>query len=383
MVPAGCLGVISIVLGCKTGKLMELTDLLKYSVSHHASDLHMLPGLPPMLRIDGDLTAMPEMPVLTPEDTKRLIYSTMTDEQKQAFEKELVVDLAMFFDNIGNFRVSVLHQLHGIAAVYRIIPEVVPTFEELALPPVLKRLLTLSHGLILVTGPTGSGKSTTLAAMIDYINTNKSSHIITIEDPIEFIFKSKKSAINQLQVGRDTPNVTIALRASLRQDPNVIMLGEMRDLETIRLALAGAETGHLVLATLHASSAPIAISRMVDIFPSDEKKRVRSLISETLQAVICQTLVKKATGGRVAAFEIMLATPAIRHLIYQDMIQQMETTIQTNGDIGMCTMDQYLQQLAAKRIITTVVARSVAENREAFRISIEGKSQEVEKNKRR
>ena len=354
---------------------MEIQNLLKTSLEMKASDLHILPGLPPMLRIFGDLIPMPNTEVLTPERTQKIIYGALTEEQRLNFEKNLVSDLAVNYPHLGNFRVSVLHQLHGIAAVFRIIPDVVPTFDELELPQVLKRLLILSHGLIIVSGPTGSGKSTTLAAMVDYINTNRAAHIITIEDPIEYIFKSKKSAINQMQVGRDTPDVTTALRASLRQDPNVIMLGEMRDLETIRLALIGAETGHLVLATLHASSAPIAISRMVDIFPSDEKKRVRGLISETLQAVVCQTLVKKIVGGRTAAFEIMLATPAIRHLIHQDLIGQMETTIQTNGDIGMCTMDQNLQQLANKRIISTVVARSVVENREAFRSSIEDKSQ--------
>lgn len=339
---------------------MEMEELLKASVNHRASDLHLLPGLPPLLRINGDLEAIKDMPEISQEEVKRLIYSIMTKEQQEAFETMLVFEMALSVPNIGNFRVSVLHELKGIAGVFRIVPEIVPTFEELSLPNVFKRLLALSHGLILVTGPTGSGKSTTLAAMVDYINKNRFAHIITIEDPIEFIHKSKKSAISQMQVGRDTPDVATALRSSLRQDPDVILLGELRDLETIRLALTAAETGHLVLATLHASSSPLAVSRIVDVFPVVEKVRVRNLLSETLQAVICQTLVKKIAGGRAAAFEIMLATPAIRHLIRQDMVTHMVSTIQTNGDVGMCTLEQYLQELVAKRVITLAVARSVA-----------------------
>lgn len=346
------------------GAKMEIEELLALGMEKKASDLHLLPELPPLFRIDGDLVpAIEGHPPLPSEETKRLIYKVLSKEQQQEFETNLVSDLAIYYPQIGNFRVSVLHQSRGIGGVFRVIPEKVPTFEELHLPPVLKTLLTLSHGLILVTGPTGSGKSTTLATMLDYINTMQANHIMTIEDPIEFIFKSKKSAISQIQVGRDTPDVTTALRSSLRQDPDVIMLGEMRDLETIRLALTAAETGHLVISTLHASSAPLAISRIVDIFPSAEKNRVRNLLSETIQAIVCQMLVKKIAGGRVAAFEIMLATPAIRHLVRQDMIAHMETTIQTNGDIGMCTFDQYLQELVSKRLITAATARSTVVNR--------------------
>lgn len=344
-------------------KTMEITDLLKESIAQGASDLHLLPGLPPLLRIDGDLIPIQDSAPLAPNEVKGLIYSVMDKNQQQSFEMDLVSDMAVFFPGIGNFRASLLHQLNGIAGVFRIIPDKVPSFEELGLPTILKTLLVLSHGLVLITGPTGSGKSTTLAAMVDYINMIRASHIITIEDPIEFIFKNKKSAITQLQVGRDTPDVTIALRASLRQDPDVIMVGELRDLETIRLALTAAETGHLVLSTLHASSAPLAISRIVDIFPMAEKNRVRNLLSETIQAVICQTLVKRISKGRVAAFEIMLATPAIRHLVRQDMIAHMESTIQTNGDIGMCTFDQYLQELVSKHLITAATARSTVISR--------------------
>lgn len=342
---------------------MVIEELLTLGIKKRASDVHLQPGLPPLMRIDGDLGIVNEYPILSQEDAKNLIYSFMTKEQQHQFETNLVLEAAITYPKIGHFRVSVFHQQRGIGAVFRLIPEKVPSFEELSLPSILKTFLILSHGLILVTGPTGSGKSTTLAAMLDYVNKIRASHIITIEDPIEFIYHGKKSVITQLQVGRDTTDFSTALRSSLRQDPDVILLGEMRDLETIRLALTAAETGHLVMGTLHASSAPLTISRIVDIFPTAEKNSVRNLLSETLQAVICQTLVKKVTGGRTAAFEIMLASPAIRHLIRQDMIAHMETTIQTNGDLGMCTMDQYLQGLVSRQIITSAVARSVAINR--------------------
>lgn len=337
---------------------MIIKQLLNQSINAKASDLHLVPGLPPMLRIDGDLNAIEGAAPLDSEEVRSLIFSLLTEAQQQEFEHKLVLDLALHLENIGHFRVSLLHQKSGVAGVYRLIPEKIPSFEELDLPRVLKRLLGLHHGLILVTGPTGSGKSTTLAVMVDHINSTQAKHIITIEEPIEFIHQHKKSAINQIEVGRDSPSVEVSLRASLRQDPDIIMLGELRDLETIRLALTAAETGHLVLATLHASSAPLAVNRMIDVFPHAEKNRVRNLLAETAQAIICQTLVKRINKGRVAAFEIMLATPAIRHLIRQDMIPHMESTIQTNGDIGMCTMDQYLQELVAKRLISNATARS-------------------------
>jgi twitching motility protein PilT len=346
---------------------MEMAELLDMAVKCHASDLHILPGLQPLTRIDGELLPIKDMPVLPPDVTKRLIYSVLAKDMQDQFENQLQIDLAVSFEHIGNFRVSVYHQQRGIAAVFRVIPEKVPTFEELSLPPVLKSLLVMSNGLILVTGPAGSGKSTTLAAMIDYINTLRSCNIITIEDPIEFIHTSKKSAVNQIQVHRDTPQYAAALRASLRQDPNVILLGELRDLETIRLSLTAAETGHLVMATLHSTSAPLAISRIVDVFPTAEKNRVRNLLAETVQGICCQTLVRKMNGGRIAAFEIMLATRAIRHQIRQDKISHMLMTMQTNGDIGMCTMEQYLDDLVAKRLISQSVARSVALNRGSTR----------------
>lgn len=351
---------------------MDIESLLALSVEKQASDLHLLPGLTPLLRIDGSLAPIKDMPALSAEETKGLIYSLMSKEQHQAFEDNLVFEMALNLPNIGNFRVSVLHQLHGIGAVFRVIPEKVPTFEELGLPPSLKTLMMLTQGLVLVTGATGSGKSTTLAAMIEHINLYHACHIITIEDPIEFIYKSKKSVFNQLQVGRDTPDFATALRASLRQDPNVILLGELRDLETMRLALTAAETGHLVLATLHAASAPMAINRFADVFPSEERNMVRTLLSESLQAVVCQTLVKKISGGRTAAFEIMLATPAIRHFIRRDMPAHMESTIQMSGGKGMCTLDQYLQELVKKRTINPVIAENAIINRGSFKDEKEG-----------
>lgn len=342
---------------------MEIAQFLEQCIKLKASDFHLIPGLPPMMRIDGELIMTKDVPVVTPEETKRLLYNAMTPDQQQLFERQLVCDLAVSYPNIGHFRVSVFHQLNGIAAVFRIIPNKVPTFDEMGLPTFLKKLLVLSHGLILVTGPTGCGKSTTMAVMIDYINMLRPCNIITIEDPIEYIFQAKRSAVNQLQVGRDTPCFSTALRASLRQDPDVIMIGEMRDLESIRLALTAAETGHLVLTTLHASSAPIAVSRIIDVFPTEEKNRVRNMLSETIQAIVCQTLIRKMTGGRVAAFEFMLGTPAIRHSIRQDSITHIESTMQTSGDVGMCTLDQYLQELISKRIISTTVARNTLLNR--------------------
>ena len=345
---------------------MDIKQLLAIAVERKASDLHLLPGKSPLLRIHGDLSPIDDLPALTAEDTEELIRSAITEEQSQRFEKECVLDLAVSYPETGYFRVSLLHQMHGISGVFRVVPFWVPSFDDLGLPQVIKRLLVLTQGMIIVAGPTGSGKSTTLAAMVDYINATRNSHVITLEEPIEYVHQPKKSAINQIQIGRDTPDITTALRASLRQDPNVIMLGEMRDIDTIRLALTAAETGHLVLATLHSSSSPMAISRMVDMFPAQEKARVRMMLSETLQAIICQTLVKRKSGGRVAAFEIMLANPAIRHLIREDMVSHMETTIQTSGDIGMCTMNQYLRELVNKQEITVAAARTASYNRELF-----------------
>lgn len=346
---------------------MEIAQLLEMSVKHNASDLHLSPGLPPMFRISGDLQPLADSSPLDADAVKSLIYSSMSENQRKQFEEALELDYAVIIPNVAGFRVNAFHQMHGLAAVFRVIPEKIPSLEDLNLPPVFKTLLNLPNGLILVTGPTGSGKSTTLAAMVDYININQECHIITIEDPIEFVHQSKKSLINQREIHRDTHDFNIALRSALREDPDVILLGEMRDLETIRLALTAAETGHLVMATLHTSSAPRTINRIVDVFPAGEKNMIRNMLSESLQAVICQTLLKKTSGGRVAALEIMLGTTAIRNLIREDKIAQMYSAMQTGAGTGMCTLDQYLQGLVGSQTISREVAFEVAMNKEQFR----------------
>ncbi|MCD6039619.1 MAG: pilT 5 [Gammaproteobacteria bacterium] len=333
---------------------MEIHSLLSLSVAQYASDLHLSPGMPPCLRIDGELAVMPDFPILDARMTKNLIFSVMAPEQQQQFEKEFEIDFAIQIPNIAGFRINVFREKKGIAAVFRVIPSQAPTFEQLDMPIIFKELMELSHGLILVTGASGSGKSTSLAAMVDHINTHQASHIITIEDPIEFVHVSKKSLINQRQIHRDTHTFSNALRSALREDPDVILVGELRDLETMRLALTAAETGHLVMATLHASSAARAVNRIVDVFPAGEKNNIRYLLAESLRAVIYQTLIKSLPSGRVAAFEIMLNTPAIRHLIREDKIAQMNAVIQTGRDKGMCTMAQYLQELVAKKKIDLV-----------------------------
>lgn len=345
---------------------MEIMELLELSIKQKASDLHLSPELPPMLRINGELLPVKGLSRLKAEETQKLIYAVMTPDQKHRLEKDLELDFAVNIANMAGFRANAFRQLHGLAAVFRVIPSAIPTLDQFDFPTVFKSLLDLPNGLILVTGPTGSGKSTTLAAMVDYINTHQACHIITIEDPIEFIHQSKKCLINQRQVHRDTHDFAAALRSALREDPDVILLGEMRDLETIRLALTAAETGHLVLSTLHTSSAPRTVSRIVDVFPSGEKNSIRNLLSESLQAVICQTLLMKTSGGRTAAFEIMLGTPAIRNLIREDKIAQITTVIQTGSEVGMCTLDQYLQLLLAKQLIAPDTTRIAATNKDLF-----------------
>jgi twitching motility protein PilT len=346
---------------------MELTPLLTKCVELKGSDLHLSAGLVPIMRIDGELVPLKDSTAIDPEAMKTLVYSVMEPELRSEFETSLEADFAMAVPSVARFRVNALHENNGISAVFRVIPEKIPTMEELHLPPIFKQLVDLPNGLILVTGPTGSGKSTTLAAMINYINENQAVHIITIEDPIEFTHTSKKSLVRQRQIHRDTHDFSAALRSALREDPDVILLGEMRDLETIRLALTAAETGHLVFATLHTSSAPRSINRIVDVFPAGEKDMIRNMLSESLQAVVCQTLLKKVGGGRAAALEIMRGTPAVRNLIREDKIAQMMTTIQTGGEVGMCTLDQSLQALIARGEIDQETAMQVALNKELFR----------------
>jgi twitching motility protein PilT len=345
---------------------MDIEELLKISIDLKASDLHLSPDMPPMVRIDGDLRPIQNKSLMGALQTKEIIFGTMTEDQINVFETALELDYAITIPGLAGFRINAFHEMNGIGAVFRTIPEKISTLDELELPSVFKQLLELPNGIILVTGPTGSGKSTTLAAMVDYINENHSSHIITIEDPVEFRHKSKKSLINQRQVHRDTHDFATALRSALREDPDVILVGEMRDLETIRLALTAAETGHLVMATLHTSSAPRTISRVVDVFSATEKNIIRNMLSESIQAVICQTLVKKISGGRIAALEIMLGTSAIRNLIREDKIAQMYSTIQTGSEAGMCTLDQYLQTLLQKQLIELSVAHEVAIGKDSF-----------------
>jgi len=345
---------------------MEILEILKNSITQQASDLHIFPNSKPVMRIYGDLIVSQDLPTLNSDEIRGMLYELLDDKHKAIFEKMLAVDMALSFPDIGNFRLNAIHQLNGISLDFRIVPSTVPSFEQIGLPQVIKSLLTSSYGLVLVCGPTGSGKTTTLAAMVEHINTTSANHIITVEDPIEFIFQAKKSIINQMEVGRDTPSFSDALYNAMRHDPDVIMLGEMRDLKTINLALTAAETGHLVLGTLHATSAPLAISRIVDVFSTREKPRVRNLLSETLQGVICQTLVKKVTKGRVAAFEILLSTPAIRHMIREDKTAHMVMTMETNRETGMCSLAQNLRELVAKQQISNAMARSIIANQEKF-----------------
>ncbi len=331
---------------------MELNQLLQLSVHQQASDLHLSPERPPILRINGELVPIKDHSILSEATTKNYIYAILNEKQKIEFEKNLELDLSIEIPNLSRFRVNVFRQARGTSAVFRIVPETVPTLDQLEIPAVFKKLLTLPNGLILVTGPTSAGKTTTLAAMIDYINVTQAAHVITIEDPIEFNHQSKKSLIDQRQLGRDTLHFSAALRSALREDPDVILVGELRDLATIRLALTAAETGHLVMATLHTSSAPRAISRIIDVFPASEKNIIRNILAESLQAVISQILVNKVDSGRVAAFEIMLGTNAIRNLIREDKISQLYSSIQTGSAYGMCTLDQYLGLLLEKNIIS-------------------------------
>ena len=334
---------------------MDIADLLAFSAGHGASDLHLSAGVVPMLRVDGEMQRS-GLPVLAPDQVRALVHSVMTQAQRSEFETGREADFScevagLGWAGLGRFRVNAFEQQRGAGAVFRSIAQAIPSLESLGLGEVFRRICHLSHGLVLVTGATGSGKSTTLAAMIDHLNSTRQQHILSIEDPIEFIHEPRQSLINQREVHRDTHSFAAALRSALREDPDVIMLGEMRDLETIRLALTAAETGHLVLATLHTSSATRTIDRVVDVFPAEEKAMVRTMLSESLQAVISQTLVKKVGGGRVAAHEIMLATPAIRNLIRENKVAQMVSAIQTGAAVGMQTLEMSLKRLRGAGII--------------------------------
>jgi len=338
---------------------MDITELLAFSAKQGASDLHLSAGLPPMIRVDGDVRRI-NLPPLEHSEVHSLIYEIMNDKQRKDYEEFLETDFSFEVPGVARFRVNAFNQNRGAGAVFRTIPSKVLTMEDLDMGQVFKDIAMVPRGLVLVTGPTGSGKSTTLAAMVDFINDKRYDHILTIEDPIEFVHESKKCLVNQREVHRDTHGFNEALRSALREDPDIILVGELRDLETIRLALTAAETGHLVLGTLHTTSAAKTIDRMIDVFPAEEKAMVRSQLSESLQAVISQTLLKRANGGRVAAHEIMIGTPAIRNLIREGKVAQMYSAIQTSASVGMITLDQCLQEMVEKRVITREIAREQA-----------------------
>ncbi|MBD3642942.1 type IV pilus twitching motility protein PilT [Alcanivorax sp.] len=340
---------------------MDITELLAFSAKNGASDLHLSSGLPPMIRVDGDVRRI-NLPAMEHKEVHALIYDIMNDKQRKDFEEFFETDFSFEVPGVARFRVNAFNHNRGAGAVFRTIPSKVLTMEDLGMGKVFQKISEMPRGIVLVTGPTGSGKSTTLAAMIDYINDSRYEHILTIEDPIEFVHESKKCLVNQREVHRDTLGFAEALRSALREDPDIILVGEMRDLETIRLALTAAETGHLVFGTLHTTSAAKTIDRVVDVFPAEEKSMVRSMLSESLQAVISQTLMKKNGGGRVAAHEIMIGTPAIRNLIREDKVAQMYSAIQTGGALGMQTLDQCLQGLVKKGLVSREVAREKAKS---------------------
>jgi twitching motility protein PilT len=344
---------------------MNIQELLTFSVQNNASDLHISAGMPPLIRVDGDIRRLNVDP-MEHKDVHGLIYEIMNDRQRKDYEEFMECDFSFEVPGLARFRVNAFVQDRGAAAVFRTIPSTVLTLDQLGMGQVFRDVCMKPRGLVVVTGPTGSGKSTTLAAMVDYINDNKYEHILTIEDPIEFVHQSKKCLINQREVHRDTHGFNEALRSALREDPDIILVGELRDLETIRLALTAAETGHLVFGTLHTSSAAKTIDRIIDVFPTGEKSMVRSMLSESLQAVISQTLLKQIRGGRCAAHEIMIANPAIRNLIREDKIAQMYSVMQSSAKDGMQTLDQCLAKMVREGKIDRLQARARAKSPEAI-----------------
>ncbi|MGH7899479.1 MAG: type IV pilus twitching motility protein PilT [Candidatus Binatia bacterium] len=344
---------------------MDITQLLTFSVSEGASDLHLSSGEPPMLRIHGDVKRL-DHPPLTKEQVHTMAFDVMTDMHRRIFQEKLDIDFSYELTGIARFRVNVFMQRKGEAAVFRTIPTDVLTLDQLGVPPVLKEVCKKERGLVLVTGPTGSGKSTTLAAMVDYVNENWETHIITIEDPIEFVHPSKKSLVNQREVVSHTQSFASGLRGALREDPDVILVGEMRDLETIALALTAAETGQLVFATLHTSSAPKTVDRVIDAFPAGQQNQIRAMFSESLELVVTQTLCKKKTGGRVAAFEVLVGTSAVRNLIREGKVHQIPSAMQTGQKHGMQTLDMALQDLLARGVITREEAQMKSSNPQLF-----------------
>src|SRR6186713_1625742 len=344
---------------------MDIAELLAFSVKNKASDLHLSAGLPPMIRVHGDVRRI-NVPAMEHKDVHGMVYDIMNDGQRKFYEENLECDFSFEIPNLARFRVNAFNQNRGAGGVFRTIPSKVLSLEDLKAPKVFGEIANQPRGVVLVTGPTGSGKSTTLAAMVNHKNESEHGHILTIEDPIEFVHESKKCLINQREVGPHTLSFSNALRSALREDPDVILVGEMRDLGTIRLALSGAETGHLVFATLHTSSAAKTVDRIVDVFPAAEKEMVRAMLSESIRAVISQTLMKRIGGGRVAAHEIMIGTPAIRNLIREGKIAQMYSSIQTGAQAGMQTLDQCLQELVTKGVVSKEEARYKAANKDSL-----------------
>ncbi len=344
---------------------MDIGELLAFGVKNGCSDLHLSAGLPPMIRVDGDVRRI-NVPSMDHKEVHDMVYDIMNDKQRKDYEEFLECDFSFEIPGLARFRVNAFNHNRGSGAVFRTIPSEILSLEQLGAPKIFEEISDTPRGVVLVTGPTGSGKSTTLAAMVNHKNDTEYGHILTVEDPIEFVHTSKKCLVNQREVHRDTLGFNEALRSALREDPDVILVGEMRDLETIRLALSAAETGHLVFGTLHTSSAAKTIDRIVDVFPAEEKDMVRAMLSESLKAVISQTLLKKKGGGRVAAHEIMIGTPAIRNLIRENKIAQMYSAIQTGQQFGMQTLDQNLQQLIQKGLVDVNEAKSKASNKDSF-----------------
>ena len=344
---------------------MDITQLLTFAVKQNASDLHLSSGVEPMIRVDGDVKRI-NLPPLSHKDVHAMIYDIMNDKQRKDYDEHFETDFSFEIQGLARFRVNAFNQGRGAGAVFRTIPSKILSLEDLGAPEIFKKIVDVPRGIVLVTGPTGSGKSTTLAAMIDYINKNEHGHILTIEGPIEFVHQSNRCLINQREVHRDTEGFNQALRSALREDPDVILVGELRDLETIRLALTAAETGHLVFGTLHTSSAAKTIDRIVDVFPAAEKDMVRAMLSESLRAVISQSLLKKLGGGRVAAHEIMIGNAAIRNLIRENKIAQMYSAIQTGGREGMQTLDQNLKDLVRQGKVSSSEARMYANSKADF-----------------
>lgn len=338
---------------------LDITQLLAFSIQNNASDLHLSPNNAPIIRVNGDLRRL-DTELLASDDIRTMMYSVMTEDQRAEFERDLELDFAISFGEKARFRVNVFITRTGTAAVFRSIPSLIPTMEELDLPMVMRRFAELEKGIVLVTGATGSGKSTSLAAMINHINENTSRHIVTVEDPVEFFHTSKRSLINHREVGTDTKSFARALKSALREDPDVILVGEMRDYETISLALTAAETGHLVFATLHASTASKTVDRIIDVFPTGDKEMVRAMLASSLQGVVAQTLMKRADGsGRVGAFEILVGTNAVRNLIRENQIAQLYSMIQTGSRYGMVTMEDAVNNLQESGIVDSKEARRV------------------------